>query len=77
MENRCHYLDPNFKYTNKNGLLHNLANIEDEKVLLALEKGLHLNLNPADDNNVYYRYMKGTIDSDVEILSKLILELIY
>jgi len=197
MENSYHYIDPEFKYTNKNGLLHNLANIKDEKVLLAfeslkvakrveeltenpfkildshsllkihhylfqdvyewagqvrtvniskngkpffngerfqngfqyidtliseyrnikksnrlelakklaeildnvnylhpfregngrtqreflrllaLEKGLHLNLNPPDDNNVYNRYMKGTIDSDVEILSKLILELIY
>ena len=194
MENSYHYLDPDFKYTNKNGLLNNLANIEDEKVLLAfeslkvakrveeltenpfkitdshsllkihhhlfqdvyewagqvrtiniskdgkpffngerfqngfkyvdtliseyrnikksnrmelakklaeildnvnylhpfregngrtqreflrllaLEKGLPLNLNPPDDNDIYNRYMEGTIDSDLEILSKLILE---
>lgn len=44
--------------------------------LLALEKGLQLNLNPPDDKSVYERYMKGTIDSDVEILAELILELI-
>jgi cell filamentation protein len=37
MENNYLYLDPEFKYTNKNGLLHNLANIENEKVLLAFE----------------------------------------
>lgn len=44
--------------------------------LLALEKGLKLNLNPPDDKNVYDRYMRGTIESDVETLTKLILELI-
>jgi len=44
--------------------------------LLALEKGLVLNLNPPDDKDIYERYMKGTIESDVEILTKLILELI-
>ncbi len=44
--------------------------------LLALEKGLILNLNPPDNRNVYERYMKGTIESDVEILSNLIYELI-
>jgi cell filamentation protein len=44
--------------------------------LLALEKGLNLNLNPPDDKNVYDRYMRGTIKSDVETLRKLILELI-
>jgi cell filamentation protein len=196
MENSYHYEDPDLKYTNKNGLLHNLARIEDEKVLLAfesikvtkrleellenpnkikdsnsllkihhhlfqdvyewagqvrtvniskdgkpffegerfhigfqyidtlildyrkiensnksalakklaeildnvnylhpfregngrtqreflrllaLEKGLKLNLNPPDDKNVYDRYMRGTIESDVETLTKLILELI-
>jgi cell filamentation protein len=44
--------------------------------LLALEKGLKLNLNPPDDKSVYERYMKGSIDSNVEILTELILELI-
>lgn len=196
MENNYHYLDPELKYTNENGLLHNLAKIEDEKVLLvfeslkvakrveelletplkiknsnsllkvhhhlfqdvyewagqvrtvniskdgkpffsgerfhigfqyidtliseyrkikktnkqelakklaeildnvnylhpfregngrtqreflrllALEKTLTLNLNPPDNISVYERYMKGTIESDVEILTELILELL-
>lgn len=44
--------------------------------LLALEKGLHLNLNPPDNKYIYIRYMKGTINSDLEMLSQLILELI-
>lgn len=44
--------------------------------LLALEKGLTFNLNPPDNRNVYERYMKGTIESDVETLSNLIYELI-
>ncbi len=44
--------------------------------LLALEKGLTLNLNPPDNKNVYDQYMQGTINSDVKILTKLILELI-
>ena len=44
--------------------------------ILALEKGFNLNLNPPDNNNIYERYMKGAIESDVEILSELILELI-
>jgi cell filamentation protein len=44
--------------------------------LLALEKGLKLNLNPADNKNIYERYMKGAIESDVDTLTKLILELI-
>lgn len=44
--------------------------------LLALEKGIHLNLNPPDDKSVYERYMKGTIESDIEILTELIFELI-
>jgi cell filamentation protein len=44
--------------------------------LLALEKGLNLNLNPPDDKSVYERYMKGAIESNVEILTELILELI-
>jgi cell filamentation protein len=196
MENNYHYLDPDNRYTNKNGLLYNLANIEDEKVLLAfeslkvakrveellenpirikdsnsllkihhhlfqdvyawagevrtvniskdgkpffdgerfhigfqyidtlivdyrlikrsnktglarklaeilenvnylhpfregngrtqrefirllaLEKGLQLNLNPPDNTSVFERYMKGTIEGDVDILTDLILELI-
>jgi len=44
--------------------------------LLALEKGLILNLNPPDNKSVYDQYMQGTINSDVKILTKLILELI-
>ena len=42
--------------------------------LLALEKGLNLNLNPANNLSVYERYMKGTIESDVQLLTELILE---
>jgi len=44
--------------------------------LLALEKGLELNLNPPDNVNIYERYMNGTINSNVDLLSKLIFELI-
>ena len=44
--------------------------------ILALEKGLTLNLNPADNEDVYKRYMKGTINSDIEILTSLIYDLI-
>lgn len=44
--------------------------------LLALEKVLTLNLNPPDNRNVYEQYMKGTIESDVRILTELIFELI-
>ena len=44
--------------------------------LLAAEKGLALNLNPPDNKSVYERYMKGTVDSDLETLSELIFELI-
>lgn len=44
--------------------------------LLALEKGFELNLNPADNKNIYERYMKGAIESDVKILTELIQELI-
>lgn len=44
--------------------------------LLALEKGILLNLNPPDNKSVYERYMKGMIDSDVSKLSELIFELI-
>lgn len=44
--------------------------------LLALEKGLTLNLNPPDNESVYERYMKGTIESDVDTLTELIFKLI-
>jgi cell filamentation protein len=44
--------------------------------LLALEKGLTLNLNPPDNKSVYERYMKGTIESDLTTLTELIFELI-
>lgn len=44
--------------------------------LLALQKGFSLNLNPADNKSVYERYMKGTIESDLKVLTSLILELI-
>lgn len=44
--------------------------------LLSLEKGLTLNLNPPDNNNVYEKYMKGTVESDLSILTELIAELI-
>jgi cell filamentation protein len=44
--------------------------------LLALEKGLILNLNPPDKARVYERYMKGTIESDLKTLTELIFELI-
>lgn len=44
--------------------------------LLSLEKGLTLNLNPPDNESIYKRYMKGTIESDVEILKEFIFELI-
>ena len=44
--------------------------------LLALEKGLILNINPPDNKSVYERYMKVTIESDVKTLTGLIFELI-
>ena len=44
--------------------------------LFALEKGLTLNLNPADNKNVYDQYMQGTINSDIKTLTTLILDLI-
>lgn len=37
MGSNYHYLDPEYKYADKKGLLRNLANIEDEKVLLVYE----------------------------------------
>jgi cell filamentation protein len=42
--------------------------------LLAIEKGLTLNLNPPDNKSVYERYMKGTIESDVSTLTELVYE---
>jgi cell filamentation protein len=44
--------------------------------ILALEKGWILNLNPPDNTEVYERYMTGTIDGNVEILSSLILDML-
>jgi cell filamentation protein len=44
---------------------------------LALENGLILNLNPPDNADIYERYMSGTIESDVEGLAGLILELLH
>jgi cell filamentation protein len=44
--------------------------------LLALEKELYLNLNPPDNENIYERYMKGTIESNLNILEDLIFELL-
>ena len=44
--------------------------------LIALEKGLNLNLNPPDNKSVFERYMKGTIESDLTTLTELIFELI-
>ena len=42
--------------------------------LLAIEKGLTLNLNPPDNKSVYERYMKGTIESEITTLTDLIFE---
>lgn len=44
--------------------------------MLALEKGINLNLNPPDNKDVYEKYMQGTINSDTKILKELILDLI-
>ncbi|PJE46438.1 MAG: filamentation induced by camp protein fic [Sediminibacterium sp.] len=44
--------------------------------LLALEKGFHLNLNPPDNKTVYDRYMKGTVESQIDTLTELIFELL-
>ena len=44
--------------------------------ILALEKELTLNLNPPDNKSAYERYMKGTIESDINTLTELIFELI-
>jgi cell filamentation protein len=42
--------------------------------VLALEKNITLNLNPADNLHVYQQYMLGTVNSDVQKLSRLIFE---
>ena len=44
--------------------------------LLAMEKGLSLNLNPPDNVDIYERYMSGTIHGNVEQLAALILEIV-
>jgi cell filamentation protein len=44
--------------------------------LLALEKGLELNLNPSDDASVYERYMSSTINGDVAALTGLISDIL-
>jgi cell filamentation protein len=44
--------------------------------ILAIEKGFDLNLNPADNADVYKRYMDGTINGDVSKLAELIGEII-
>jgi len=84
MSNAYKYLDPDYTYTDpKTGILRNLQDITDADVaqreflrLLAIEKGLNLNLNPLDNKSVYERYMKGTIESDLRTLTELIYELI-
>jgi cell filamentation protein len=43
---------------------------------LAFEKGLLLNLNPPDNPKVFDRYMTGTIEGNVEMLSSLIFDLL-
>lgn len=43
--------------------------------LLAMEKGLSLNLNPPDNADIYERYMSGTITGNIEQLAALILEI--
>lgn len=44
--------------------------------LLAIERGLTLNLTPPDNKSIYERYMKGTIESDLTTLTDLIFELL-
>jgi len=44
--------------------------------VLALERGYRLDLNPADDQTVYERYMAGTIEGDKELLAELIVSMI-
>ena len=44
--------------------------------ILALEKNLILSLNPPNNKKIYEHYMNGTINSDINGLTKLILKLI-
>ncbi len=44
--------------------------------ILALEKGYILSLNPSDNLDVYERYMFGTINGDVGMLTTLISDLL-
>ena len=44
--------------------------------VLAWEKAFELNLNPADNPEIYERYMAGTIDGDAAKLTELILEVL-
>ena len=37
MENNYRYQDPDFRYTNSSGVLHNLADIAEEHILLVYE----------------------------------------
>ena len=43
---------------------------------LVLEKGYLMNLNPPYDPKIYERYMAGTIEGNVEMLSSLIFDLL-
>ena len=45
MENNYQYVDPDFTYTNANGVLHNLAKIDDEKVFHAVSEELSNDIN--------------------------------
>jgi len=40
--------------------------------LLALNKGYSINLNPADNLEIHDKYMQGTIESNITLLSILI-----
>ena len=44
--------------------------------LLLLERGIKLNLNPPNNESTYNKYMRGTIDGNIKLLTELILELI-
>jgi cell filamentation protein len=44
--------------------------------VLALAKGYLLDLSPSDNEDIYKKYMSGTIDGDIEKLTKLIQELL-
>jgi cell filamentation protein len=39
--------------------------------LLALENGLILNFNPPDSDDIYERYIAGTVHGNVELLTEL------